>query len=108
MFRLTDTEENGQAVFIIEGRFAGPAVAAIREFLRQQDSEGRGNPVLVDLMGVTMIDAAAKELLAEFHARGAKFRAKGCLNRAIVDQITKDATAGEPVGGSPRIETSGS
>ncbi len=56
--------------------------------------------MLVDLMGVTAIDAEGKQLLKELHTRGATFRAKGCLNRAIVEGITccapEPAGAGEP------------
>jgi hypothetical protein len=56
--------------------------------------------VIVDLMGVTTIDGDGKQLLKDLHARGASFRAKGCLNRAIVEGITccAPSTAGTVVG----------
>jgi ABC-type transporter Mla MlaB component len=108
MFRLTETEENGQTVFVIEGRLAGPAIAAIQEFLRQQEIEGRKNSIVVDLMGVTAIDLAAKALLAKLHARGAVFRAKGCLNRAIVEEITAAGRgAAAPPAGSGKSPSDG-
>jgi ABC-type transporter Mla MlaB component len=97
MFRLTQTEEEGATVFVIEGKLSGPTLTPLGEFLRTLHAEVGGNrPVIVDLMGVTSIDGDGKQLLTDLHARGASFRAKGCLNRAIVEGITccAPATAG--------------
>lgn len=89
MFRLTQTIESASTVFIIEGKLAGPAIEAIGELIRKLGTEpGSTGPVIVDLMEVTAIDAGGKALLKELHRRGATFRAKGCLNRAIVEGIT--------------------
>ncbi|HUK51836.1 MAG TPA: hypothetical protein VL099_00945 [Candidatus Binatia bacterium] len=89
MFRLTQTVEGSSSVFIIEGRLAGPAIEAIGELIRKLEAEaGMVDPVIVDLTEVTAIDAPGKALLKELHHRGASFRAKGCLNRAIVEGIT--------------------
>jgi hypothetical protein len=89
MFKLTQTLEGASTVFIIEGKLAGPAIEAIGELIRKLGAEaGSGGSVIVDLMEVTAIDAGGKALLKELHARGATFRAKGCLNRAIVEGIT--------------------
>jgi len=97
MFRLTQTEEGDSTVFVIEGRLMGPALAPLGELLRTLRAEvGSNRPVIVDLMGVTSIDAGGKDLLRHLHANGATFRAKGCLNRAIVEGIT--CCASEPVG----------
>ncbi|HMD32306.1 MAG TPA: hypothetical protein VKG84_10385 [Candidatus Acidoferrales bacterium] len=89
MLRLTQTEELGSTVFVIEGKLAGPSLAPLAELLRSRQAEVGGNrPVIVDLMGVTSIDCSGKGLLKDLHANGATFRAKGCLNRAIVEGIT--------------------
>jgi hypothetical protein len=97
MFRLTQTEEGGATVFVIEGKLSGPTLTSLGEFLRTLHAEVGGNrPVIVDLIGVTTIDGDGKQLLKNLHDRGATFRAKGCLNRAIVEGITccAPATAG--------------
>jgi len=107
MFRLTHTEEGGSTVFVIEGKLGGPSLGPLGELLRTLQAEVGGNrPVVVDLMGVTSIDAGGKGLLKELHASGATFRAKGCLNRAIVDGICcTPVPAG--VGAVPAREGSG-
>lgn len=99
MFRLTQTEEGPSTVFIIEGKLSGQAIEAIGELIRKLEAESEGSgPVIVDLMEVTAIDAGGKNLLKELHARGVTFRAKGCLNRAIVEGIT---CCGSAASGSP-------
>jgi hypothetical protein len=100
MFRFTQTEESGATVFVIEGKLSGPTLTSLGEFLRTLHAEVGGNrPVIVDLMGVTTIDGDGKQLLKDLYDRGATFRAKGCLNRAIVEGITccAPATAGAVV-----------
>jgi hypothetical protein len=94
MFRLTQTVEGTSTVFVIEGRLAGPAIEAIGELIQKLEAEAdNAGPVIVDLMGVTAIDAGGKTLLKDLNARGVTFRAKGCLNRAIVEGITCCGTA---------------
>ena len=89
MFRLTQTEEGASTVFIIEGSLAGAAIEAVGELVRKREEDsGRGGPLILDLMEVTAIDANGKELLKSLHSRGVTFRARGCLNRAIVEGIT--------------------
>ena len=101
MFRVTLREDGPSSVFIVEGELTGNTLAPLAELIRGLPQAGVANqPVVVDLMGVTAIDAEGKQLLKILHARGATFRAKGCLNRVIVDGITcctpEPAGAGEP------------
>ena len=101
MFRLTQTEEGGSTVFVIEGKLVGPAIAPLEEFLRTLQADvGSHRPLILDLIGVTSIDLGGRELLKHLHANGAIFRAKGCLNRAIVEGIT--CCAPEPTGAGAR------
>ena len=89
MFRLTQTEEGDSPVLVVEGKLTGPALAALSDLVKTfRPDLGNKGPLVVDLMGVTSIDAEGKDLLKDLHARGATFRAKGCLNRAIVEGIT--------------------
>jgi len=108
MFRLTQTEEGEATVFVIEGKLSGSTLASLGEFLRTLHAEVGGNrPVIVDLMGVTSIDGDGKQLLKDLHARGASFRAKGCLNRAIVEGITCCAPATSGAAARPDQQADG-
>jgi len=73
--------------FILEGRLAGPWVEELNLLWHQLAVSQRGN-VLIDLSGVTFIDAAGKMLLDRLWRQGARLRAAGCLTRCIVEEIT--------------------
>jgi len=60
---------------------------------RQIAANSQGG-VVVDLTGVTFVDADGKALLARMWQQGAEFRAVGCLTRCIVEEITKAGHAG--------------
>jgi anti-anti-sigma regulatory factor len=78
---------------ILEGRLAGPWVEELSSYWRQMAANSQGGAV-VDLTGVTFVDAKGKELLTRMWRQGAELRAAGCLTRCIVEEITKAGRAG--------------
>jgi hypothetical protein len=56
------------------------------------EANSQGGAV-VDLTGVTFVDAKGKALLTRMWQQGADLRAAGCLTRCIVDEITKAGLA---------------
>jgi len=97
MLRVTESEEGGSYVLMVEGKLTGATLGPLSDLLQRLPAAfGGAKPVLVDLMGVTSIDTEGKQILKQLHSRGATFRAKGCLNRAIVEGIT--CCAPEPAG----------
>ena len=81
--------------FMLEGRLAGPWVEELGTCWRQIAANSQSRAV-VDLTGVTFVDADGKALLTRMWQQGAELRAAGCLTRCIVDEIT----------GSSRVESS--
>ena len=73
--------------FILEGRLAGPWVEELRTCWRQIAANSQSRAV-VNLTGVTFVDADGKALLTRMWQQGAELRAAGCLTRCIVDEIT--------------------
>ncbi|MGQ0694732.1 MAG: hypothetical protein ACT4OL_04055 [Nitrospiraceae bacterium] len=73
---------------ILEGRLAGPWVEELNTYWRQM-SVNQKSCTVIDLTGVTFIDAEGKALLVDLWRQGANLQATGCLNRCIVDEITK-------------------
>jgi len=60
---------------------------------RQMAANSQGGAV-VDLTGVTFVDAKGKALLTRMWQQGARFHAIGCLNACVVEEITKAGHAG--------------
>jgi ABC-type transporter Mla MlaB component len=78
---------------ILEGRLAGPWVEELNSYWCQMPLNQRSCTV-VDLTGVTFVDAKGKALLTRMWQQGARFHAIGCLNTCVVEEITKAGCAG--------------
>lgn len=74
MLRVTtENTKNGTAIKL-EGKLAGAWVDEVERTWHLLADERTRVPLLVDLCGVTFIDAQGKELLKEMYGEGAVFR----------------------------------
>jgi outer membrane protein len=87
MLRITTEKKRGRTTLSVEGRLAGPWVAALEQCWRELHASEPQEKYHLDLCGVSFIDAAGKVLLKEIYRQGGKLVAEGCLNQAIVDEI---------------------
>ena len=87
MLMVTTTEKDGTIILKLEGRLAGPWV---QEFERCWSlAWGTCRNPIVDLTGLTFVDAAGKRLLADIYARGAQLTGVGLMANSLSDDITK-------------------
>jgi outer membrane protein len=89
MLRITTEKKRGKTVLGVEGRVAGPWVAALEQCWRELHAASPREKFHIDLCGVSFIDAAGKVLLKEIYRQGGRLVAEGCLNQAIVHEIVK-------------------
>ena len=82
---------------ILEGRLAGPWVEELNSYWHQMSVDQQSHTV-IDLTGVTFIDATGKALLTGLWQQGAELRAVGCLTRCIIEEITKVGGTGSSRG----------
>jgi outer membrane protein len=94
MLRVTTDKKRGKTVLSVEGRLAGPWVAALEQCWRELRTSSPQEKFHVNLCGVSFIDAAGKVLLKEIHSQGGQLIAEGCLNQAIVQEIVGSEGAG--------------
>ena len=73
---------------VVEGRLAGPWVEELNAYCRKM-SEDHERCTVIDLIGVTFIDADGKALLASLWRQGTELRASGCLTKCVVEEITR-------------------
>jgi len=90
MLRITTENRKGKTLLRLEGRIAGPHVATLEQCWRELVGSTPKSRFSVDLCGVSYIDHAGKALLREMHRLGANFLAEGCLNQAIVSEISQE------------------
>ena len=88
MLRITEQRESepGSVVLRLEGRLTGPWVHELSGCWRKV-STNQPQRVMIDLTGVTFIDADGKALLTRLWRQGADLRATGCLTKCVVEEI---------------------
>ncbi|MBS1842507.1 MAG: TolC family protein [Acidobacteria bacterium] len=94
MLRITTEKKRGKTVLSVEGRLSGPRVPMLEQCWRELRAGAADEKFDVNLCGVTFIDGAGKVLLKAIHSEGAVLIAEGCLNQAIVREITTEAKTG--------------
>jgi outer membrane protein TolC/ABC-type transporter Mla MlaB component len=87
MLRITTETKRGHLTLNVEGRLAGPWVAALEQCWRELRTASPHQKFRINLCGVSFIDDAGKMLLKEMHRLGGELTAEGCLNQAIVREI---------------------
>jgi outer membrane protein len=108
MLRITTETKRGRTIFSLEGRLAGPWVAALEQCWRELATSSQRQKFSINLCGVSFIDAAGKMLLKDMHSQGGEFIAEGCLNQAIVKEIIESTEKPESEGGKGRKNSKGS
>jgi outer membrane protein len=108
MLRISTEIKRAKTILTIEGRIAGASVATVEQCWRELYTAAPKQKFMVNLCGVSFIDNAGKVLLREMHRLGAEFHAEGCLNQAIVSEISSDEQAasdkpGKKLKGAPII-----
>ena len=111
MLRITTESKRGKLFLSVEGCLSGPRVATLEQCWRELYATNPRPKFCVNLCGVSFIDNAGKVLLKEMHRLGAELVAEGCLNQAIVNEITaakngapsRDAKDDDPSKGAPII-----
>jgi len=91
MLRITARDVAGGLTFQLEGRLVGPWVQVTQGCWQRILARQPQMSIRFDLTGVTMIDDAGKAFLANALAKGAEFTACGCLMKAIVSDLSKNA-----------------
>ncbi len=86
MLRITTHSTADSLTFQLEGRLVGPWVTELRDCWRRTVSDGK-RAVHIDLLAVTYVDAAGKELLADLYRQGAELLASDCQMKAIVAEV---------------------
>ena len=87
MLKITIRTEVTGIIFELEGRLAGAWVQELEDCWGKASNSDR--PVRVMVCAVTFIDDKGKALLTEMHRHGAELVAEGCMNNAIVEEITE-------------------
>jgi anti-anti-sigma regulatory factor len=93
MLRISVVTGADTVTVTLEGGLSGPWVDELDRCWRSLTATRDADAIVVQLDGVTFIDAAGRGLLRTMHEFGAALVASGCMTRATVEEI--EANAGE-------------
>jgi hypothetical protein len=92
MLRVTVNKNGSIETWELEGKLSGDWVTELDRCWRESTPQP-GLKIQVHLKAVSYIDGAGKQLLAEMHRRGVEIKGCGCMARAVVEEIIRDAVA---------------
>jgi anti-anti-sigma regulatory factor len=87
MLRITTERRNALWVVKLEGRLQGEWVGEVRRSWQGLLDVAAPASIRVELADVQFVDAAGKGLLEEMHSEGVGLTGRGCLARAICEEI---------------------
>ena len=90
MLKITSEESPGVMTLKLEGRLAGQWVHELEQIWQQAVTDPACKTIVVDLCGVTFIDAKARELITQAYCRGALFKTSGFLVKSIMAEIKEE------------------
>lgn len=94
LIRITQVRDGSRQQLFVEGTLSNGCVEALETSWSEAQSQLNGEPLRIDLSGVTYVDDRGRELLARMIKSGAELRATGVMTRAVIEEITeKIATA---------------
>jgi len=92
MLRITTDRDQDPAVARLEGRLAGPWVEELRMWWEGECVLPDTCRMRIDMTDVTFIDARGRALLEWMCRFDVELYARGCMMRAIRDEIVASAT----------------
>ncbi|HEV2248146.1 MAG TPA: STAS domain-containing protein [Terriglobia bacterium] len=87
MLKITIHEDGQMMKLVVEGKLAGNSVSELEATWRQTRQGRQSGRIVVDLSGVTHIDATGEVALCSMIADGARLIVKGLYNEPLVEDI---------------------
>lgn len=88
MIRISETREGSKRRLLVEGTLSGDWVDVLEKCWLEAKTPPNGEPMRIDLSGVTYVDNKGRQLLARMARDGAELRATGVMTRAVIEEIT--------------------
>ena len=100
MIRISEICKGSKRRLLVEGTLAGDWVEVLENSWREAQTSRNGEPIRVDLSGVTWIDDRGRELLKRMLQDDAELRATGIMTRAVIEELIEELIeeidAGDP------------
>jgi anti-anti-sigma regulatory factor len=87
MFKITTRNDSGTIRLIVDGKLTRACVSDLEQCWQAAKLLEPKGSILMDLTGVTFIDASGKELLTRMHEEGTAFLCAGLMTKFLIEEI---------------------
>lgn len=102
MIRISKIRKGSKRRLLVEGTLAGDWVEVLEKSWLEAQASRNGEPMRVDLSGVTWIDDKGRELLKRMLQDDAQLQATGIMTRAVIEELIEEISAGDATRPSPK------
>ena len=95
MIRISEIRKGSKQRLLVEGTLAGAWVEVLEKCWLEAQRSQNGEPMRIDLSGVTWIDDKGRELLKRILQDGAELRAKGIMTRSVIRELIEEVSGGD-------------
>ena len=92
MFKITTRTSSGTIRLVVEGKLAKACASELDQCWQAAKLLAPEGPILMDLTGVTYIDACGKQLLAQMYEEGTAFLCGGLMTKFLIDEIKTEGS----------------
>jgi anti-anti-sigma regulatory factor len=87
VIRISQVHEGSKQRLLVEGTLSGDWVDVLKNSWLERPHAPNGEPMRIDLSGVTYVDEKGRELLARMIRDGEELQATGVMTRAVIEEI---------------------
>jgi anti-anti-sigma regulatory factor len=93
MIRVSEHRKGSKQRLLVEGKLAGDWVEVLEKSWLEAQTSRNGEPMRIDLSGVTWIDDKGRKLLKRMLQDGTELRATGVMTRAVIEELIEESRA---------------
>ena len=102
MIRISEIRKGSGRRLLVEGTIAGDWLAVLEKSWLEAQASRNGEPMRIDLSGVTWIDDKGRELLKRILQDGAELRATGIMTRSVIEEVIEEISGADATRPSPK------
>jgi anti-anti-sigma regulatory factor len=89
VIRVSQIREGPKQLLLVEGTLSGDWVDVLENCWLEAPHAPNGEPMRIDLSGITYVDDKGRELLARMIQDGTELLATGVMTTAVIEEITE-------------------
>jgi anti-anti-sigma regulatory factor len=102
VIRISEIRKGSKQQLLVEGTLADDWVEVLEKSWLEAQASRNGEPMRIDLSGVTWIDDKGRELLKRILQDGAELQATGIMTKAVIEELIEEISAGDATRPSPK------